>query len=218
MDRHLFLIPCCTTKAPGGSDLPWPGPHSILHRLGSKEAKALKELRRGLAKALQWDRSTKVVAGEDLGFHGKTPPLLPAHQRFRGLLYREVPAELWGRVAAAPNIEVLVVSSLYGLLDLREPVRDYDVHMDGPVGDDGLVRDWWSRGGLPAILGDYIATGGFIKVQNYLSGNYDAAAGHIEKIVPEGVEHVRPRVKAPPMQANRYRGRELVKVLGGLLP
>lgn len=190
----------------------------MLNRFDEDDVTKLLSLRRGLTKALQWDKGTKAAPGEDLGFQKRPPPLMPAHQRFRGLLYREIPSEMWARVKRAPDVEVLIVSSLYGVVDYREPIRDYDVHMDATVADQGMVRDWWSRGGIPEILSRYMASAGFSNINNYLSGNYDGAVGGLEAIVPEEIEYRRPKVKAPPMQANRYRGIELVKTWDALLP
>lgn len=215
--RHLIAIPCCTTKAGGGDrEFDPRDPVRIVNRLPGPAAQRLSGLRRELAEGLSVDPAG-LRAGPDLGLEGPVPPVRPAYQRFRGLLYREIPGDAWERVRGNPEVDVVIVSSLYGLLDYREPVRDYDLHMDGEFRG-RMVKDYWRRGGLPDVLAALLQGGGYGHIHNYLSTNYNGAAGDLETLIPATAEYRRPKVKAPPMQANRYRGRELLKLLQSLAP
>ena len=80
--------------------------------------------------------------------------LLPAYRRFRGNMYRAIGDDAWER--RMPDVEVLIVSGLYGLVASREPVVRYEVSMAEPLERLGKLNRWWRDHGLPSLLRAYL--------------------------------------------------------------
>lgn len=80
--------------------------------------------------------------------------LLPAHERFDGNMYREIPRDAWERRAA--GVEVLMASGLLGLVASRDTVPRYEHSMAEPMAPFGKLNRWWHAAGLPAVLRAYL--------------------------------------------------------------
>ncbi len=99
--------------------------------------------------------------------------LLPAYRRFDGNMYRYIPADAWED--RAPNVEVLIVSALRGLLASRDPVPAYSLSMAESTPPFGKMNRWWHGRGLPEILAAYLQAIRPKKVVDLLSLAYREA-------------------------------------------
>jgi Peroxide stress protein YaaA len=102
--------------------------------------------------------------------------LLPAYRRFDGNMYRSIPAEAWDR--RSPDVEVLVVSGLFGVLASRDSIPWYEHSMAEPFPELGKLNRWWHDHGLPRILQAYLEQVAPKQVVDLLSLEYrEAVAG-----------------------------------------
>lgn len=149
------LIPESTRKARGGD------PYAKMvdgfaDALPTARKDALLNLRAEVAS--KW----KNVAAKD--------GVMPAYLRFQGNMYRRIPQEAWeGRKA---DVEVLIVSGLYGILASRDTVFAYPHSMAGSTPPFGKLNRWWAGKGLPGILAAYLKATKSKTVVDLLSKEY----------------------------------------------
>lgn len=149
----------------------------MIYRLPPAVAEGLLEWRRHLAQQFGFPE------GEDLGSSRAAPvPLMPACFRYDGNLYRKIEEALWSRAARSGSMEVVIVSALYGLLDLWEPIRYYNVAITDNVAPGLRLARWWSERGLGRLLAEYIEGSGASVVHDFLSGAYVEVADALEEL------------------------------------
>ena len=136
----LVLIPESTRKAKGGGPAGSAG--------GAFDAPLPRDVRKRLTVLRDQVRAAAPEAVAD------PEAFLPAFQRFRGNMYRAIGEEAWAR--RVPGVEVLMVSSLYGVVASRDPVVRYEVSMAEPLERLGKLNRWWRDHGLPSILHAYL--------------------------------------------------------------
>ena len=110
--------------------------------------------------------------------HGmlETEGLMPAYWRFDGNMYRQIPPQAWE--ARRPEVEVLIVSGLLGLVASRDAVPAYAHSMAEPCPPFGKLNRWWHGAGLAGILRAYIEAVRPTTVIDLLSHEYrEAVAG-----------------------------------------
>lgn len=148
---ELILIACCKTKAPGGT-ITYPG-SELEQDMPAHAYRRLLEARRELA-ALLGEQ-----AGPDLGGPASSEPIpyLPAWQRYEGVVYSKGGvAELYPR---AQGKRIMIVSTLYGILDAADPVRPYDIRMDCRLRNGSgskTLKTWWKCHELGRIVEECI--------------------------------------------------------------
>lgn len=104
--------------------------------------------------------------------------LMPAYLRFDGNMYRRIPREEWeGR---REDVEVLIVSALYGVLASRDTVFAYPHSMAESTPPFGKLNRWWHDHGLPGILAAYLKSAKPTTVVDLLSLEYRAAVSGYE--------------------------------------
>lgn len=135
----VVLIPESTRKAKGGD------PYAkMVDGFADALPKAVKEdlLVLRTAVAARW-RNTAAEDG-----------VMPAYLRYQGNMYRRIPQEAWeGRRA---DVEVLIVSGLYGIVASRDTVFAYPHSMAESTPPFGKLNRWWAGKGLPGILAAYL--------------------------------------------------------------
>jgi len=99
--------------------------------------------------------------------------LLPAYRRYDGNMYRHIDPEAWER--RAPEVEVLIVSGLLGVVASRDPIPAYVHSMAERMPPLGKLNRWWHDGGLPGILSEYFGAVRPKTVVDLLSQEYRAA-------------------------------------------
>ncbi len=161
MPSTIVLIPESTRKAKGGD--PHATPADVFaDQLPAKVRDELYALRAEVAS--QW----KNTAAKD--------GLMPAYLRFQGNMYRRIPREAWE--ARKKEVEVLIVSGLYGIIASRDTVFAYPHSMAESTPPFGKLNRWWHEHRLPAILAAYIGSEKSGLVIDLLSHEYrEAVAG-----------------------------------------
>ena len=163
----IVLIPESTRKAKGGS----PDVREV-----DSVADALPAALRGKLESLREEVRQKSPKGSI-----DPSGLFPAFRRFQGNMYRNIPADAWEE--RVPNVEVVIVSGLRGLLASRDTVPAYVHSMAEPMPPFGKLNRWWHGQGLPEILGAYLEAVRPMKVVDLLSLEYrDAVVGYAARL------------------------------------
>jgi hypothetical protein len=184
---------------PGGT-LQWSRASSALGRLSSGGARTLVNSRRDLA------RQFRFPGGVDLGSSGVSEPLMPARLRYAGNLYSRIDRDMWpGRRS---NIDIVIVSALYGLLTPEERIRDYDLTMNDHLPSGIRVSRWWLNQGLPGLLAEFVERTGVDVVHSFLSSTYAWAAEAVDCVRIR--DHKYPRLGSG---ADFHRGDDVRRLL-----
>jgi len=166
--RVLILIPCCKSKRSGGTT-EYRTNSSILNYLTSTPRGHLLSLRRQLFEHFP------TPFGPDVGYPGDgTINYMEAYKRYTGRIYSPISSGSWEKLRSTPNLDLVIVSALYGLLRYDEPIQVYNVTMKDKMGNHTL-KWWWRNNGLCAILRDYINENKISDVHNILSNDYNEA-------------------------------------------
>lgn len=133
-----ILLPPSEAKSSGGTGPPWQPGSGTLTSLDPWRAEVLAAL-------------------DPAGTGVRAAPTLPAAERYTGVLYRELDPRslargarrrLWGTT--------LVVSGLWGVASLSDPLPDYRLKMSARLDPLGRMATWW-RPHLTAALSDRLA-------------------------------------------------------------
>lgn len=158
MGRVLILIPCSGKKRKGGTPI-YNANSSILNYLTDSSKEHLLSLRKRVFECSPF--------AFGIGY-------MEAYKRYNGNIYRQISSSSWDKLIKNPELDLVIVSALYGLLRYDEPIRYYDTSMTNKIGKHTL-RTWWRKNGLCAILKDYINKNNISKVHNVLSNDYNEA-------------------------------------------
>jgi cytoplasmic iron level regulating protein YaaA (DUF328/UPF0246 family) len=202
---EVILIPCSKTKRRGGEFRP-PEWSPLQDLLMPATWRTLASLRLELARALGLE------LGSDLDPAGEADMvrLLPAYQRYQGRLFRA--AGLEDRWPLPSDCSVLVVSALYGLVNLGDDLRDYELKMVDRLPDHMPVWRWWQERGLGFIVAEAVRALEPGQVDDLLTPHYRKA------VEARAARALAPTVRLRTfpglgMQANAARGRELGSLL-----
>lgn len=104
-----------------------------------------------LLRDLPYNAHPPLVPGPDLGGEagGK---YIPAMARYRGRFYEALDPDGRGVLGESPH-HWLIVSTLYGLLTLEEPIQRYSCHTQD---DPGIASVWMDEGLLTSLLLEYV--------------------------------------------------------------
>ncbi|MHC1610869.1 MAG: peroxide stress protein YaaA [Candidatus Methanospirareceae archaeon] len=168
MKRVLILIPCSGSKKSGGIT-EYSTKSSISNYLTSSSREHLLSLRRKLFEYFS------IPFGQDVGYpNDGTIKYMEAYKRYAGNIYCQISFSSWEKLRETQNLDLVIVSALYGLLRYDEPIRHYDITMKDKIGYQTL-KTWWRNNGLCAILKDYIDENSISEVHNVLSKDYNEA-------------------------------------------
>lgn len=162
---RLILIACSHNKQIDGQS-PFVGPapagwipqRGLRQRVISKrsyvysllrDAKLADGFERGGNRSHQ-PANISLTYGPDLGgtsVVGEEGQYLPAFQRYRGRLYGQVSAAAWDLLQVNQDrLMVLIMSGLYGLIEPREWIQNYDVHLTDTNEENGQsVSSMWAE-------------------------------------------------------------------------
>ena len=114
---------------------------------------------------------------------------LPAYRRYQGNMYRHIPPAAWE--ARSPEVEVVIVSGLLGLVASRDAVPWYMHSMAEPLPPLGKLNRWWHGAGLPRVLRAYLAGVRARAVVDLLSLEYrEAVSGYADGLQGVRVETI----------------------------
>lgn len=167
---RAILIPCSGRKREGGSSTA----ASFLKPALSEESWwSLCAARAALAEMLHLE------PGPDLGNASSTfLPLLPAWQRYNGYLYEN--ARLAERDVVRPDTRMIVVSALFGIIDVRDSIRKYNLAMTDTLPDGRKVHRFWRDQGLILTVQGLLRGIGAHELHDFLSGSYRRALKGLE--------------------------------------
>ena len=189
MSRVLVLIPCSGSKSEGGETI-YNVNRSILNYLSGQSKEHLLSLRRRLFEYFS------VKLGQDVSYNNDSSiNYMEAYRRYTGdhsQIYRQISSNSWGELRITDNLDLVIVSALYGLVKFDEPIQNYNITMKDKIEYQAL-KTWWRNNGLCAILKDYINKNGISGVHNVLSNDYnDALLGCFMDIgIIQVTEHIR---------------------------
>jgi len=165
--KTLILIPCCGNKRKGGV-FQYDSSNGIINNLDLEAGRRLMKLRRQIAQAF------KDSPGPDLGFENVTCKVryLPAYKRYIGHLYSEISQNSWIKLNKTPELRLIIISALYGLVNYNEPIRYYQRKMKDHIYPGRLLKTWWKNHNLSSILLNYIIRNDIEVVHDFLSTDY----------------------------------------------
>jgi len=167
--KSLILIPCCRLKAKNGSeDYRELKRNSIVFYLSKEYGERLLELRRRVALAF------RELPGPDFGCETNDAQIkfLEANKRYNGRLCGRISEDSWNTLKIKPEIRLIMISALYGLLNYNEPIRYYNRSMKDHIFLGRLLKTWWKMNSLTDILLEYIVRNDIMEVHDFLSGEY----------------------------------------------
>jgi pimeloyl-ACP methyl ester carboxylesterase len=159
---RLILIACSHSKRDGGGNLRGPGPASWIPQRGLrqrviskrsyvysvlKDAKLADGFERGGNRAHQ-PANRPLKHGPDLGGNtvvGEEGLYVPAWERYSGRIYSQITKDSWKTyIKTCDRMQVLIMSGLYGLLDPKECIQNYDVHLtDTHIESGASISSTW---------------------------------------------------------------------------
>lgn len=165
--KTLVLIPCCNSKQPGGIS-EYDRSNCIVNCLSPVMAERLMVLRKQAGIAFEEE------PGLDLGFENIEPRIdyLEAYKRYKGNLYSKISRSSWNKIKQSEELELIIVSALYGLVNWNEPIRNYNRTMDDHVHPRRRLNTWWSHKTLSSILLDFVIVNNIKTVHSFLSEKY----------------------------------------------
>lgn len=199
--KELILIPCSGSKNPGGEEK-LQG-RSLAEELEDTFRKGLLGLRQKVAHLLDIEFKDGQPAS-----HQK---LMLAYRRYSGNIYGRITPTAWERLRSEEDVELVIVSALYGPIYWDEPIVYYDVAMNSDVGLGMKLNSWWRNHGLEDILANYINRKGYLIVRSLLSGNYRKALPRLETRV--AAECLQYEYRSLGSGSDYYRGRDVVNIL-----
>jgi len=169
--KVLIIIPCCGSKKSGGI-IECNAKDSIFNFLTDGSKKHLLSLRRKLFNYFS------LPLREDIAYSNKDSIYyMEAHKRYTGTysqIYRKISLFSWEKLEKTQNLDLVIISALYGLLKYNEPIRDYNKTMKDKIQHQTL-KVWWRNNNLCAILKDYIKKNKISELHNVLSNDYNEA-------------------------------------------
>ena len=171
MDRVLILIPCSASKRKLGGTI-YNISSSILNYLTNSYKERLLSLRKRLFKYFSLQFGQDVDHQDEYNIH-----YLEAYMRYTGKysqIYRQISPSSWYKLKQNTNLDLVIVSALYGLLRYDETIRYYNKTMKDKMGNNTL-KTWWKNNGLCKILKDYVDKNHITKIYNVLSKDYTEA-------------------------------------------
>jgi len=96
---------------------------------------------------------------------------LPAYIRYTGRTYSQISEEAWKALDGNEDMDMVILSALYGLMRYNEPVRNYDIQQKDKINGTRIMT-YWKHNGAKEWLKDYILTNGYDEVKFVLSTSY----------------------------------------------
>lgn len=157
-DKALVLIPCCK-----GKDV------DQINGEGDPPLAGLKPLRNQLLSCV---RQTPLLAKKpenQMGIFDKNAPMTQAVKLYTGNFYQVAREPLFKVFSREfPSVRVLIVSSFYGLVRLREFIKEYELQMGDTLHNGTKVYRFWQQRQLSRMLRDYVIQNGITYVWSLL--------------------------------------------------
>lgn len=145
----LILIPPSEGKAPGGDGPAW-SPATMSVDLDARRRKVMSALRTAMRSneaarhKLLGVKGVALAAATDANRAIATGPTMPASQRFTGVLYDALDiASLSAPSTRRAHDSLLVLSGVFGLIAMDDPIPDHKLKMSVSLGSLGKLSTWW---------------------------------------------------------------------------
>lgn len=146
--------------------------------------------------------------GQDVRYHSNsTINYMEAHKRYAGehsQIYHQISSSSWDKLKITLNLDLAIVSALYGLLRYDEPIQYYNKTMKDKI-EHQTLKTWWRNNGLCAILKDYINKNDISEVHNVLTNDYNEAL--LDCFIDVEVTYVPHDFSEYKRGSNAYRGK-----------
>lgn len=207
--KTLILIPCCSSKSPGGV-LKYDRDSCIVNYLSPDMGDKLMALRRQVAAAF------KETLGLDVGVECPEARIeyMKAYRRYRGNLYSRITESSWKKLNNSQNLNLLIVSAFYGVVKHDETIRNYNRTMNRDKIEGRLLKTWWRKHGLCDIILDYIITNKVKVVHDFLSLNYSEAVWPLQsKAQRIGVDYITHDYSGLGSGSDYHRGEDVQRLI-----
>jgi len=143
----LILIACCDRKREGGF-LEFQK-SSLRDFVAEQKMANLYLYRQTIAERLG------LPEGPDFGCSiNNSVLLMPAYKRYCGRVYER--SDFLRQYPNTKKKKVIIVSTLYGILDANDSIRDYNLMMDDKLRNGKKVKKFWRNNQLGKMLQEYI--------------------------------------------------------------
>lgn len=163
----LILIACCKEKSFGGS--PEYSGSELEKHLSASTFNRLLSARKDLSRI-------KIISpGPDLGVEAAQGRILyrPAYLRYAGRVYER--SHFKSLYPAAKDLNIVIISALYGVVDANDPIRGYEAVMNETLPNHGKLSTWWKQQGLGKVVEEFILNVHPNRVHDLLSKDYRSA-------------------------------------------
>jgi len=179
MSKALIVIPCCGSKIEGGDRYYYPE-NSVINFLSNEAGGYLLDLRRKIF------LDYSLPSGRDIGMQDEEEiSYMEAYKRYTGnrsQIYGQISFTSWEKLINSSNLDLVIVSALYGLLKYDESIRNYNAAMKDTVAGRKL-KTWWRKNGLCTILKNYISKNKILEMHFVLFADYNEALEGFETVV-----------------------------------
>jgi len=205
-EEILILIPCCQRKQFGGGK-EYAASLTIANHLGHF-AETLMNLRRELANYFGLE------PGPDLGSDVSTSvQYLPAFKRYTGNLYSKISNNAFQKLENCRNVNLVIVSALYGLLNWREPIRWYNYAISDPAPNNLPLWSWWKRKKIAEIMTYYVKNRGVRVIHDFLSNTYRKAINEVQEKIRGYAKYMAHDYPALRSASNFERGKDVNELI-----
>lgn len=164
----LILLSCSGSKRPGGIHK-YNNEMLITSILQSNTIMKLNALRQQMATYIGEKQ------GPDIGtsLRGNDIEYMPAFQRYSGIVFKK--SDFVHSYPKTKNLNVIIISAFYGILDAKEYIRDYNWQMGNKLPNGNHTKTWWKNNGLGEILLEIVDKLNPNRVYDFLFDKYRAS-------------------------------------------
>ncbi|MHA2503373.1 MAG: peroxide stress protein YaaA [Candidatus Kariarchaeaceae archaeon] len=144
------------------------GSHSFADKLDTEFKQQLRDSRLHLASTLKFKMGTDIEVGSV-----KIEPeeYLPGYIRYTGRTYSKITDAAWQALDGSSDVDMVILSALYGLMRYNEPVRNYEIKQADKF-ENTKIQTFWKRQGAKDWLTSYIHNSDIDDVKFVLSDSY----------------------------------------------
>lgn len=228
----IILVSCSATKTAVGA-VPWQAPkpgawlpsEELRQELLARRSRILDAIKNSQVEDVTYGQGNRgdkisnksIIAGPDFGFMDTGKDLyLPSLERYKGRLYKHLSSVDWEKFYSQDERPlILIMSGLYGLVDSREFIQDYDVHLSDIENNYGAPLKGLWNGWMTKSLNSLVSKmNGKTRIINLMAEDdyTDAISWHALDRDECSVFHL-----VGNLEGREIRGRELLTPAGAVL-
>ena len=82
--------------------------------------------------------------------------VLPAYKRYSGRTYSRISPEAWENANENKDVDIVILSAMYGLVRYDEPIRNYSIKQVDQVSRGVKFQTMWKKSGAKDWLFDFV--------------------------------------------------------------